>query len=182
MQQSNLKNKVYLVTGANGRIGYALSKQLILFRAKVIMTDILIDKIKSEIENNEFKYFNDLEDIHTHIESRLHEIIGESAGRLHTARSRNDQIATDLRLWARHGIEDIQNLIQSLLSSLIHKAEENIDTIMPGFTHMQTAQPITFAHHLLAYFEMFNRDFSRLEDCKQRLNESPLGSGAIAGT
>ena len=141
-----------------------------------------LDKIKSEIENNEFKYFNDLEDIHTHIESRLHEIIGESAGRLHTARSRNDQIATDLRLWARHGIEDIQNLIQSLLSSLIHKAEENIDTIMPGFTHMQTAQPITFAHHLLAYFEMFNRDFSRLEDCKQRLNESPLGSGAIAGT
>ena len=141
-----------------------------------------LDKITSEIENNEFKFSYELEDIHTHIESRLHEIIGESAGRLHTARSRNDQIATDLRLWVRHGIEDIQNLIKSLLSSLIHIAEKNIETIMPGFTHMQTAQPITFAHHLLAYFEMFSRDLSRFEDCKLRLNESPLGSGAIAGT
>ncbi len=141
-----------------------------------------LSQILDEIENSNFKFSNDLEDIHTHIESRLSEIIGDTAGRLHTARSRNDQVATDLRLWIRQSIDDIQILIKEILKSLIKQAENNIETIMPGFTHLQTAQPITFAHHLLAYFEMFNRDISRFQNCKDILNESPLGSGAIAGT
>ncbi len=141
-----------------------------------------LSKISDELENNKFTFSYELEDIHTHIESRLNEIIGEASGRLHTARSRNDQIATDLRLWVRESICDIQFLIKELMSSLIKQSEKNIETIMPGFTHLQTAQPITFAHHLLAYFEMFDRDISRFQNCKDRLNESPLGSGAIAGT
>ncbi|PPR78240.1 MAG: Argininosuccinate lyase [Alphaproteobacteria bacterium MarineAlpha2_Bin1] len=141
-----------------------------------------LSQISDEFENSNFKFTNDLEDIHTHIEARLNEIIGEPAGRLHTARSRNDQIATDLRLWIRQSIDEIQILIKDLLTSIIKQAETNIDTIMPGLTHLQTAQPITFAHHLLAYFEMFDRDILRFQNCKDRLNESPLGSGAIAGT
>ncbi len=141
-----------------------------------------LNKIHLELKNGSFSFSYELEDIHTHIESRLKELIGPPAGRLHTARSRNDQIATDLRLWVKESIEEIIEIIQLLLKSLIELAEKNVDTIMPGFTHLQTAQPITFAHHLMAYFEMFYRDLSRFEDCKERLDENPLGSGAIAGT
>ena len=141
-----------------------------------------LKEILSEIDSGKFKFRGDLEDIHMNIENRLSEIIGEVAGKLHTARSRNDQVATDFKLYIRDAIDSIDSLLKNLQINLVKKAEDNINTIMPGFTHLQTAQPISFAHHLMAYFEMINRDRSRLLDARKRLNEMPLGSAALAGT
>ncbi len=141
-----------------------------------------LDQIKDEIESGKFEFKIELEDIHMNIESRLKEIIGDVAGKLHTARSRNDQVATDLKLFVRDEIDEALQLLQDLQDNIIFKAKENIDVIMPGFTHLQVAQPVLFSHHLLAYFEMFKRDISRLQDCRKRLNECPLGSAALAGT
>ncbi len=124
----------------------------------------------------------DLEDIHMTTESRLTELIGPAAGRLHTARSRNDQVATDFRLWVRDAMEQMDACLAGLQGALVMRAAEHADTIMPGFTHLQTAQPVTLGHHLMAYYEMFARDRSRLSDARARLNECPLGAAALAGT
>ncbi|MGB0633960.1 MAG: argininosuccinate lyase [Paracoccaceae bacterium] len=141
-----------------------------------------LEKIKEEIENNQFIFKKSLEDIHMNIESRLAELIGDTAGRLHTARSRNDQAATSFKLWVRTQIQNMMILIRELQKELIKSADTRIDWVMPGFTHLQTAQPITWGHHMLAYVEMFERDFLRFDDAKRRLNQSPLGSSALAGT
>jgi len=141
-----------------------------------------LNQVKSEIDSGTFKFDAALEDIHTNVEVRLKAIIGDAAGRLHTARSRNDQVATDFRLWVRRAIDALSIDLKDLISALIDRAEENAATLMPGFTHLQPAQPVTFGHHLLAYVEMFGRDLSRLADCRKRLNENPLGAAAMAGT
>ena len=139
-------------------------------------------EIKAEIENGTFPWSRELEDIHLNIEARLKDKIGEAAGRLHTGRSRNDQVATDFRLWTREQLEHFSARIGKLMSALLAQADANTDTIMPGFTHLQSAQPVTFGHHMLAYLEMFARDQSRFDDCRKRMNESPLGAAALAGT
>ncbi len=141
-----------------------------------------LGQITSEIERDEFAFSKALEDIHMNIEARLKEIIGEPAGRLHTARSRNDQVATDFRLWVRRACEEAETSLKALMLALTKKAGENADAVMPGFTHLQTAQPVTFGHHLLAYVEMFSRDAARFADARARMNESPLGAAALAGT
>jgi len=141
-----------------------------------------LDQIKLEIESGVFVFSDEREDIHMNIEARLAELIGPEAGRLHTARSRNDQVATDLRLWLRGAIDRIDAAMRDLQQALIDRAEAEAATIMPGYTHLQIAQPVTFGHHLMAYVEMIGRDRSRLADCRRRLNESPLGAAALAGT
>ena len=141
-----------------------------------------LNTILSEIESGEFEYSRALEDIHMNIESRLRELIGPTAGRLHTARSRNDQVALDFRLWVKAELGKTAKLIEQLISAFVKRAEEHADTVMPGFTHLQTAQPVTFGHHCLAYVEMFYRDLSRVLDCIDRLDECPLGAAALAGT
>jgi argininosuccinate lyase len=141
-----------------------------------------LDKINSEIVAGTFEFKNSLEDIHLNIESRLGELIGDNAGRLHTARSRNDQVATDFRLWLRDGIDQTLVSLRELHVSLIDQADRHFDWVMPGFTHLQVAQPVTLGHHLLAFVEMFGRDKGRFSDCRKRLNESPLGAAALAGT
>ncbi|NKB48306.1 MAG: argininosuccinate lyase [Alphaproteobacteria bacterium] len=141
-----------------------------------------LDTISREIEDEKFPFSQALEDIHMNIEARLRDLIGEPAGRLHTARSRNDQVATDFRLWVRDATDGLEEQLQALQAALIAGAETHAALIMPGFTHLQTAQPVTFGHHLLAYVEMFGRDRGRFADCRRRLNESPLGAGALAGT
>jgi len=138
--------------------------------------------IEREIETGKFPFRIEHEDIHLNIEARLAELIGPAAGRLHTARSRNDQVATDFRLWIRDAIDGLDREIEVVQAALIAQAERHAATIMPGFTHLQVGQPVTFGHHLLAYVEMLGRDRGRLADCRRRLNESPLGSGALAGT
>ncbi|MEL7446850.1 MAG: argininosuccinate lyase [Pseudomonadota bacterium] len=141
-----------------------------------------LDRIAAEYEANGVPEDWDLEDIHMTTESRLAELIGPAAGRLHTARSRNDQVATDFRLWVREAIDQMDAGLESLQRALVTRAGEHADSIMPGFTHLQTAQPVTLGHHLMAYYEMAKRDRSRLADARARLNESPLGSAALAGT
>lgn len=141
-----------------------------------------LDTILGEIEAGTFEFKAALEDIHMNVESRLTELIGEAAGRLHTSRSRNDQVATDFKLWVRDSLDELDASIQTLQASLIGKAEAHYDTVMPGFTHLQSAQPVTFGHHLLAYVEMLGRDRSRALDCRKRMNENPLGSGALSGS
>ena len=141
-----------------------------------------LDAIEKEIESGVFVFRRELEDIHLNIEARLKEIVGDVAGRLHTARSRNDQVATDFRLWVRDACDTAQHLLADLQGALLGQAEAHAETIMPGFTHMQPAQPISFAHHCLAYVEMFARDAGRFGDASKRLNESPLGAAALAGT
>src|SRR5512146_91454 len=141
-----------------------------------------LDTILSEIEAGKFSFKRALEDIHMNVEGRLSELVGEAAGRLHTARSRNDQVATDFRLWMRDTIDAIDAALALYQRTLAEKALEHAGTVMPGLTHMQTAQPVTFGHHLLAYVEMAARDRGRFADARKRLNESPLGSGALAGT
>ncbi|HEX2653423.1 MAG TPA: argininosuccinate lyase [Xanthobacteraceae bacterium] len=141
-----------------------------------------LDTILSEIESGKFEFKRSLEDIHMNIESRLTELIGPAAGRLHTARSRNDQVATDFKLWMRDTIDEIDRSLAEYQRALAEKAQEHAATVMPGFTHLQTAQPVTFGHHLLAYVEMAARDRGRLADARERLNENPLGSAALAGT
>jgi len=141
-----------------------------------------LDRILKEIEAGTFEFKTALEDIHLNIEARLAELIGDAAGRLHTARSRNDQVATDFRLWVRDAVDGLDEQLQALQAALIEKAEAHADTVMPGLTHLQPAQPITFGHHLLAYVAMVGRDRGRLRDCRARVNESPLGAAALAGT
>lgn len=141
-----------------------------------------LKKIKDEIVAGQFEYSRALEDIHMNIEGRLTDLIGAPAGRLHTARSRNDQVATDFRLWVRDTHDGVVADLKALLSALLEVADQEVDTILPGYTHLQPAQPVSFAHHLLAYVEMFGRDLSRIQDARARMNECPLGAGALAGT
>jgi len=141
-----------------------------------------LDDIEAEIEAGRFEIKTALEDIHMNVESRLRELIGDAAGRLHTARSRNDQVATDLKLWVRDALDGMDRDIKALQKALIDQAEKHAASVMPGFTHMQTAQPVTLGHHLLAYVEMLGRDRSRVTDARARMNESPLGAAALAGT
>jgi argininosuccinate lyase len=141
-----------------------------------------LDQIEAEIVAGQFTFDPRLEDIHMHVESRLSEIIGAPAGRLHTARSRNDQVATDFKLWVRDAIDELASGLKALQKNLVTRAEEHAATVMPGFTHLQAAQPVTFGHHLMAYYEMIGRDLGRFADCRARLNECPLGSAALAGT
>lgn len=141
-----------------------------------------LDQVAAEIEGGTFKFSRSLEDVHMNVESRLKELIGAPAGRLHTARSRNDQVATDFRLFVRDSADAIIRAIADLQLVLVKKAEAHAATVMPGFTHLQPAQPVTFGHHLLAYVEMLGRDRSRFVDARRRLNECPLGSAALAGT
>ena len=141
-----------------------------------------LDTILSEIETGSFEFRRALEDIHMNVESRLTDLIGAPAGRLHTARSRNDQVATDFRLWVRDTIDTLDAALADYQRALAERALEHAGTVMPGFTHLQTAQPVTFGHHMLAYVEMAARDRGRFADARKRLNESPLGSAALAGT
>ncbi|SFF55070.1 argininosuccinate lyase [Duganella sp. CF458] len=139
-------------------------------------------QVSAEIDGGQFAWQLDLEDVHLNIEKRLTELVGDAGKRLHTGRSRNDQVATDIRLYVRSAIDDITGLLQQLRGALVDLAEKNADVILPGFTHMQVAQPITFGHHMLAYVEMFGRDVERMQDCRKRVNRLPLGAAALAGT
>lgn len=139
-------------------------------------------QIQAEIADGKFEWLLDLEDVHLNIEKRLTELVGDAGKRLHTGRSRNDQVATDIRLYLRAAIDDISVLLRALRMALVDLAEKNAETILPGFTHMQVAQPVTFGHHMLAYVEMFGRDAERMTDCRKRVNRLPLGSAALAGT
>ena len=139
-------------------------------------------QIQSEIAAGQFEWLLDLEDVHLNIEKRLTELVGDAGKRLHTGRSRNDQVATDIRLYLRGAIDDITVLLRELRLALTDLAEQHADTILPGFTHMQVAQPVTFGHHMLAYVEMFGRDAERMADCRKRVNRLPLGAAALAGT
>lgn len=141
-----------------------------------------LDAVLKDIEAGDFEFKTSLEDIHMNVESALADRIGEAAGRLHTGRSRNDQVATDFRLWVRDAIDMLDEQLQNLQRALIEKAEAHADTVMPGFTHLQSAQPVTFGHHMLAYVEMTGRDRGRFADARKRVNESPLGAAALAGT
>jgi argininosuccinate lyase len=141
-----------------------------------------LDTIRSEIEAGDFAFSRALEDIHMNVESRLAELIGPAAGRLHTARSRNDQVATDFRIWVRDTLDTLDAQFTDLMQALAERAEQHAGDVMPGFTHLQSAQPVTFGHHLMAYVEMFARDRSRMRDARKRMNECPLGSAALAGT
>ncbi|MDC0045028.1 argininosuccinate lyase [Pelagibacteraceae bacterium] len=167
-----------------GSIAHAemLGKQKII--SKKDQTQIVsgLKSIKKDIENNKVIFSRELEDIHMNIESLLFKKIGKVAGKLHTARSRNDQVVTDLKLWIRNNSKEIDSHLKLFQKTLINISKKNIETVMPGYTHLQVAQPITLAHHMLAYVEMIGRDRSRLNDCLYRLNENPLGSAALAGT
>ena len=141
-----------------------------------------LESIRQDIDNGTLTFTAEHEDIHSFVEAHLIERIGDAGKRLHTGRSRNDQVALDMKLYTRHEIEEMNDLLKSLLDSILRIMKENLHTIMPGFTHLQKAQPITLAHHMGAYFEMFKRDRSRLSDTLERMNYCPLGSGALAGT
>ena len=141
-----------------------------------------LGRVRAEIEAGDFPFDRGLEDIHMNVEARLAALIGPAAGRLHTARSRNDQVATDLRLWLRASLDRADEACRGLQAAFVDRAEEHAATVMPGFTHLQVAQPVSLGHHLLAYVEMIGRDRGRLADCRRRLNESPLGAAALAGT
>ena len=159
-----------------------LAKQGIISKSDAAAIAKGLNEIKIEIETGKFKFSQALEDIHLNVESRLKELIGEAAGRLHTARSRNDQVATDFKLYVRDYIDQLDVGLADLQLALAQKADEHAATIMPGFTHLQSAQPITFGHHMLAYVEMLSRDRGRFADARKRLNENPLGAAALAGT
>jgi argininosuccinate lyase len=159
-----------------------LADQQIISQADCEQIVLGLDKIEKEIADGIFVFSRQLEDIHLNIEARLKDLIGEAAGRLHTARSRNDQVVTDLRLWLREACVRADEALTALQRALHVQAETNAATIMPGYTHMQPAQPVTFGHHCLAYVEMFDRDRGRFTDASRRMNESPLGAAALAGT
>jgi argininosuccinate lyase len=159
-----------------------LAKQGIISREDARKIAHGLDTILSEMDSGKFRFKRALEDIHMNVESRLGELIGLAAGRLHTARSRNDQVATDFKLWVRDAIDDVDAALATYQRALAEKALEHAATVMPGFTHLQTAQPVTFGHHLLAYVEMAARDRGRFSDARRRLNENPLGAAALAGT
>ena len=158
-----------------------LGRQGIILREEVEAICRGLDAIEAEIESGEFPFREELEDIHMNVETRLAELIGEAAGRLHTARSRNDQVALDVRMFVRDAIDEIVSGLRRFQSGLLSQAEANVDAIMPGYTHLQRAQPVLVAHHLLAYFEMAQRDIDRFRDCRNRMNVLPLGAGALAG-
>jgi len=141
-----------------------------------------LKRIKTEIESGNFTFSRRLEDIHMNVEARLTELIGPVAGRLHTARSRNDQVATDFRLWVMDVLQRTERQLGELMLAFLKRAEDHAESVMPGFTHLQSAQPVTFGHHCMAYVEMFGRDRSRVRDCMARMDESPLGAAALAGT
>ncbi len=160
-----------------------------MLAATGILTDNDADAIReglltilSEIEGGQFQFSAALEDIHMNVEARLKDLIGEPAGRLHTGRSRNDQVATDFKLWVRDQLDAADEGLQALIRALLSQAEAGADWVMPGFTHLQTAQPVTWGHHMMAYVEMFGRDLSRFRDARKRMNECPLGAAALAGT
>ena len=159
-----------------------LCKQKIISEKDFKLIKTGLNKIKTEISNNNFTFSIKLEDIHMNIENRLVDLIGDAGKKLHTGRSRNDQVATDIKLWLRDNIDQIEINLKLLQKTLIEKSELYYDMLMPGYTHLQVAQPVTFGHHLLAYVEMLGRDRGRLTDCRKRLNELPLGSAALAGT
>mgnify|MGYP001401971323 FL=1 len=177
-------DKVLYAEDIQGSIAHSemLSKQKIISENDFKLISSGLEQIKKEIMNNKFVFSTKLEDIHMNIENRLVEIIGEPGKKMHTARSRNDQVATDIKLWLRKKIDQIELNLKSLQKTLIEQSERYYDLLMPGYTHLQVAQPVTFGHHLLAYVEMFGRDRSRLIDCRKRLNELPLGSAALGGT
>ena len=177
-------DKNLYIQDIEGSIAHAemLSKQKIILKKDFLEIKSGLLRIKKEIETNKFKFKIELEDIHMNIESRLIELIGESGKKLHTARSRNDQVVTDFKMWIRSDLDSVSELLRQLQEKLIIQAEDNYETLMPGYTHLQVAQPVTFGHHLLAYVEMFGRDRARIQDCKNRMNECPLGSAALAGT
>ena len=141
-----------------------------------------LETVLCEIQSGDFSFSEALEDIHMNVEARLRDLIGPAAGRLHTARSRNDQVATDFRLWVRDQLDGADAAITALMQALLGQAEKGVDWVMPGFTHLQSAQPVTWGHHMMAYVEMFSRDLGRIRDARRRMNESPLGAAALAGT
>ncbi|MGA1862105.1 argininosuccinate lyase [Deferribacter thermophilus] len=159
-----------------------LAKQGIIHpnEAEIIKSGLL--QILDEIEEGKFEFKTEQEDIHMAIESRLKEIVGDVGGKLHTARSRNDQVAVDFRMYMKDMVDEIRKYLKELMETILKKAEENMDVVMPGFTHLQTAQPILFGHYMMAYFQMFKRDYERFSDAYRRLDENPLGSCALAGT
>ncbi|CAL7961154.1 Argininosuccinate lyase [Gammaproteobacteria bacterium] len=159
-----------------------LAKTKIIAKAECKKIINGLNKIDKEISDGKFKFKSELEDIHMNIESALEKTIGVAAGKLHTARSRNDQVVTDFKLWIREALDCLDMDLKKLQLALVNKAEKHSSTIMPGFTHLQLAQPVTLGHHMMAYFEMFKRDRSRIKDARVRLNECPLGSAALAGT
>jgi argininosuccinate lyase len=167
-----------------GSIAHArmLAAQGIITKRDLAAIEHGMKRIEADIEAGRFAWSIEREDVHFNIERRLTELIGEAGKRLHTARSRNDQVATDVRLYLRGAIDDILGLLRTLRQALVEVAQAHADTIMPGFTHLQVAQPVTFGHHLAAYFEMFTRDAERLADCRGRVNVLPLGAAALAGT
>ena len=169
------------VTGSRAHAAMLAAQGIISSKdAEAIREGLLT--ILSEIESGTFEFSTALEDIHMNIEARLKTLIGEPAGRLHTARSRNDQVATDFRLWVRDQMDAAIEGLQALIRAALAQAEAGADWVMPGFTHLQTAQPVTWGHHMMAYVEMFARDLSRFQDARTRMNECPLGAAALAGT
>jgi argininosuccinate lyase len=159
-----------------------LAAQSIISNGDLLAIEKGLADVAEEIQSGQFEWLLDLEDVHLNIEKRLTDKIGDAGKRLHTGRSRNDQVATDIRLWLRATCDDAMAKIQQLQLSILDLAEQHTDTIMPGFTHLQVAQPVTFGHHLLAYYEMLKRDADRLADCRKRMNKLPLGAAALAGT
>jgi argininosuccinate lyase len=159
-----------------------LGQQGIISKNDVAAIEKGLAEILAEIQADSFEWLLDLEDVHLNIEKRLTDKIGDAGKRLHTGRSRNDQVATDVRLWLRTTVDDVIASIKNLQLSILDLAEQHADTIMPGFTHLQVAQPVTFGHHLMAYFEMLKRDAARFTDCRKRINYLPLGAAALAGT
>jgi argininosuccinate lyase len=174
----------FALVDIEGSLAHAemLATQKIITAADLADIQKGMAQIKGEIEAGQFEWQLALEDVHLNIEARLTALIGDAGKRLHTGRSRNDQVATDLRLWLRSNIDEIQTSLAVLRTALLNLAETHAATIMPGHTHLQVAQPITFGHHLMAYFDMFSRDASRLADCRKRMNRLPLGAAALAGT
>jgi argininosuccinate lyase len=179
--------------GFDRRLAFAdiegsLAHAAMLARAGIISATDLADierglaQVRSEVEQGTFEWRLDLEDVHLNIEKRLTDLVGDAGKRLHTGRSRNDQVATDIRLWLRGELDGIVGLLRRVQSSLVEQASRHAATVMPGFTHLQVAQPVTFGHHLLAYVEMFERDRERFADVRRRINRLPLGAAALAGT
>ena len=166
----------------------SLAHARMLARARILTADDLaaiergMKEIAAEVSSGRFPWSIEREDVHLNIEARLTELVGDAGKRLHTARSRNDQVATDIRLWLRAEIDDLTGLLRRVRETILDLAARHADTLMPGFTHLQVAQPVTFGHHLMAYFEMFTRDAERLADCRRRANRLPLGASALAGT
>ncbi|MBI5931137.1 MAG: argininosuccinate lyase [Chloroflexi bacterium] len=184
LQDSISFDKVLYAADIHGSVAYAwaLSRADILTEQEAQMIEHGLEKILEEFETEQFQYTEGDEDIHTAVERRLTEIVGAVAGKLHTGRSRNDQIATDIRLWLRDTCSQVEGMLINIQTVLVDRAEPHLETIMPGFTHMQPAQPITLAHWLMSFFWMLQRDRERLNDSLKRINISPLGSSALAGT